>query len=41
MDGDSNPADILSKHWSYNKIWKKQLQPALFYSGDTAKLLQE
>jgi hypothetical protein len=40
MPGDINPADILSKHWSYKKIWD-QLRPALFYAGDTANLLDE
>ena len=38
IDGTSNPADILSKHWDYSAVWP-QLQPLLFYSGDTAGLL--
>ena len=40
MPGDINPADILSKHWGYQQIWKI-LQPLLFYQGDTADLLKE
>ena len=34
----SNAADILSKHWAYNKVWN-QLRPILFWEGDTADLL--
>ena len=34
IPGMSNPADILSKHWSNYKIWKT-LQPLLFWEGDT------
>jgi hypothetical protein len=41
IPGDINPADILSKHWSHSKIWREQLQPALFYSGDTADLFKD
>ena len=37
IDGDLNPADILSKHWSYGKI-RHLLKPLMFYSGDTIKL---
>ena len=40
MDGKFNPADILSKHWSYSKIWP-QLQPLLFWKGDTSKFIAE
>ena len=29
IDGNENPADILSKHWGYRQIWKL-LQPLLF-----------
>ena len=32
--GGDKPADILSKHWSYTKIWGL-LQPLLFWMGDT------
>ncbi len=34
IDGNENPADILSKHWGYQQIWKL-LQPLLFWKGDT------
>ena len=34
IDGNKNPADILSKHWGYRQIWKL-LQPLLFWRGDT------
>ena len=37
MPGDYNPADILSKHWGYQVIWRI-LQPILFWPFDTAKL---
>ena len=35
VKGTKNPADILSKHWSHNDIWKL-LRPLLFWQGDTA-----
>ena len=34
VPGEENPADIVSKHWSHNKIWHV-LQPLLFWKGDT------
>jgi hypothetical protein len=34
IDGDQNPADVLSKHWGYRQIWQL-LQPLLFWKGDT------
>ena len=34
IPGNINPADILSKHWSYQKVWK-QLQALLFWMGNT------
>jgi len=34
IPGDSNPADILSKHWGYQQVWQL-LQPLLFWQGDT------
>lgn len=40
IPGDSNPADILSKHWGYQCVWKV-LQPILFYQGDTMTLAEE
>ena len=30
IPGEINPADILSKHWGHQQIWK-QLQPLLFW----------
>jgi hypothetical protein len=38
IDGKNNPADIVSKHWSYPKVWHL-LKPILFSSGDTGKLI--
>jgi hypothetical protein len=38
MPEEKNPADILSKHWGYQQIWKI-LQPLLFYQGDTTDLI--
>jgi hypothetical protein len=40
IDGKKNPADTVSKHWSYPQIWHL-LKPLLFYSGDTFDLLEE
>ena len=37
IDGNDNPADILSKHWSHAKIWPL-LKPLLFWQGDTMDL---
>jgi Reverse transcriptase (RNA-dependent DNA polymerase) len=34
IPGESNPADILSKHWGYSQIWT-QLKTLLFWQGDT------
>ena len=39
MKGKTNPADILSKHWSYASVWET-LQPILFWQGDTAELVR-
>ena len=38
IPGDINPADILSKHWGHNAVWR-QLQSILFWEGDPADLL--
>ena len=38
--GETNPADILSKHWDYPSVWS-QLRPLLFWRGDTGNLLTE
>jgi hypothetical protein len=37
IPGTLNPADIMSKHWSYASIWSL-LQPILFWQGDTADI---
>ena len=34
---ETNPADILSKHWDNASIWP-QLRPILFWEGDTAQI---
>jgi hypothetical protein len=39
IDGKENPADIVSKHWSYPQVWHL-LKPILFYSGNTGNLIQ-
>ena len=39
IPGEINPADILSKHWGHQQIWK-QLQPLLFWKGDTWELFE-
>ena len=37
---ESNPADILSKHWGYSQIWGV-LKPILFWKGDTMDIMDE
>jgi hypothetical protein len=37
INGDRNPADILSKHWAYANVWQF-MQPLLFWKGDTADI---
>lgn len=37
IDGKKNPADILSKHWSYQSVWDL-LKPILFWQGETEQL---
>jgi hypothetical protein len=39
IDGKSNSADIVSKHWAYPQVWH-MLQTILFYSGDTKERLK-
>ena len=39
-DGKSNPADVVSKHWSYPQVWHL-LKQLLFYSGNTSDLIDE
>jgi hypothetical protein len=34
INGEINPADILSKHWGYAQIWPL-LRPLLFWYGET------
>ena len=38
-DGNSNPADILSKHWEFATVWP-MLKPILFWRGETATQLK-
>jgi hypothetical protein len=40
IDGKSNPADIVRKHWGYQQVWQL-LKPLLFYSGNTFTLIEE
>jgi Reverse transcriptase (RNA-dependent DNA polymerase) len=40
IDGKSNPADIVSKHWGYQQIWHL-LKTLLFCSDNTLDLVQE
>ena len=40
INGNINPADILSKHWGHAQVWSI-LQPLLYWQGDTANLLKE
>ncbi len=37
IDGKTNPADILSKHWDMPSVWDS-LKPIMFHEGDTADL---
>ena len=37
IPGENNPADIVTKHWSYLSIWT-MLQSLLFWQGDTARI---
>jgi len=40
LPGADNPADVLSKHWSYVSNWKN-LQCLLFWKGDTAMITEK
>jgi hypothetical protein len=40
VDGKKNPADIVSKHWSYPQVWHL-LKPLLFYSGNVQDLIDD
>jgi hypothetical protein len=37
IPGDTNPADILSKHWGYAQVWP-QLKALLFWKVDTGSI---
>jgi hypothetical protein len=37
---ETNPSDVLSKHWGYSQVWPL-LRCVLFWRGDTALLLTE
>jgi hypothetical protein len=36
IDGSTNPADIVSKHWAYPDVWGT-MKPLLFWPGDAAE----
>jgi hypothetical protein len=38
IPGDSNPADILSKHWGYSQVWTR-LKALLLWMGYTNDIL--
>jgi hypothetical protein len=40
IDGNLNPADIVSKHWGYQQMWHL-LKTFLFYGGNSLDLVQE
>jgi hypothetical protein len=39
IPGSRNPADVLSKHWSYASVWSILQPPLLFWQGDTANIV--
>lgn len=39
LDGNNNPADVVSKHWGMNQAWP-HIQPILFCRGDTYNSLE-
>jgi hypothetical protein len=39
IGGKNNPADIVSKHWTYPQVWHL-LMTTLFYSSDTNKRIK-
>ena len=41
LPGRFNPADITSKHWLYNCVWKEILRPLLFWFGDTVNIAMD
>jgi hypothetical protein len=40
LGGEYNPADILSKHWSYASVWRT-MNALLFAQEDTWDLLDD
>jgi hypothetical protein len=38
IPGSCNPADVVTKHWSYACVWS-MLQPLLFWQGDMANIV--
>jgi len=38
IPGECNPANILSKHWGYQQVWKNLLHPLMFYEGNMTDL---
>jgi hypothetical protein len=40
IHSETNPPDMLSKHWGYQQTWT-QLQALLFWQGDTSQLLKD
>jgi hypothetical protein len=39
IDGNDNPADVVSKNWAYPQVWHL-LQPIHFSSGDASSLIK-
>jgi hypothetical protein len=40
IEGKENPADILTKHWSYSSVWKR-LKTLMSWAGDTMDILDD
>ena len=40
INGEHNPADVLSKHWGYQAVWPL-LRPILFWKGDTMDIVEK
>ena len=40
INGEHNPADVLSKHWGYQAVWPL-LRPILFWQGDTMDMVNK
>ena len=39
IDGTTNPADMLSKHWGYQQTWPL-MRPLMFWRGETANITE-